>query len=112
MIPLLRLLPGQFFDVLALRQRLTHTGYLLGRKVAGGTAEGESADVNNVGVHTGGCAAGRQLLWVLGATVRCGGQVLWMMRQAETGHRRGVAVLSGCVTMNGTDLTVAVAIRR
>lgn len=83
---------------------------MLGCEVGGGTAEGEAAD--DVGVYTRGCAAGGQFLWILGATIRCGGQVLWMMRQAESRHRRRVAVLTGCVAMNGANLTVAVAIRR
>lgn len=105
-------LPRQFLNVLTLRQRFAHAGYLLGREIAGGTAEGEATDVDDIGAHTGCCTASRQFLRILRASVRRGRQVLWMMGQAETGHRRRVAVLGGCVAMNGTNLTVAVAIWR
>lgn len=102
-------LPGQFLNVLTLRQRLAHAGYLLGCKVIGAAAKREAADVPDVGVYASRVASG-ELLRILGTAVRRRRQVLSMMIQPDAGHRRRV-VLRGCVAMHDAHLAVAVAVR-
>lgn len=98
---------------------------MLGREIAGaaereagGAAEREAANVGDVGAHAGGAAGGELLRISIrgsspgGTAVRRRRQILRMVGQPETGHRRRVAVLRGCIAMHDAHLAVAVAVRR
>lgn len=101
-------LPGQLFNVLTLRQRFAHARYLLGCEVVT-AANGETADVPDVGIYAGRVAGGK-LLRILGTAIRRRRQILRVMSQPEAGHRRCVAVLRGCIAMHDAHLAVAVAV--